>query len=113
MIDLSYFESVAEGDVSFIRQMMKTFIEDVPVMVQSINDNFLSKNQSGLHKAIHKLKPSWSMSGLDVSLLHNIEADIKSGKDFHLLEENLKTLANIAEQAVAEMLEKYSLISND
>ncbi len=112
MIDMTYYETIAEGDNIFITQMIKTFLEDVPIMLNSINEKMQHNDFVALAKAIHKLKPAWSMSGLDITLLNSTEAAIKSNADRSEIDLKLKTINETATIALEEMKVKFDEMNN-
>jgi len=111
MLDFTYYETVAEGDKHFVVKMVKTFLEDVPVMVEAINANVREQNLPALGKAIHKLKPSWTMPGLDVSLLDNIQLEIKGNADYAVIALEVEKINTTAQAAYKGMQRKLETLT--
>ncbi|MFN0047948.1 MAG: Hpt domain-containing protein [Cytophagales bacterium] len=103
MINLNYYESIAEGDKEFILKMVQTFVEDVPIMLGSIHQQVEKQDFVALAKAVHKLKPAWSMSGLDVNLLLFLEDELKGNADVKMINLGVDALHKTAKTAVEEM----------
>jgi len=64
LIDLSYLQSVSNNDKQFIQEMIDTFLESMPKSIVDITRNVEVKDWESLAKAIHKIKPSLTMMGM-------------------------------------------------
>ena len=106
LIDLSYYEKVAEGDKEFVERMMQTFLEDVPLMIKAIRAAFEDGDVNLLKKQVHKLKPSWTMSGLDPQLLTSVDTLIMEGSALILIQGKILEIEYIAGNALKEMHHK-------
>ncbi len=64
LIDLSYLQSVSNNDKQFIQEMIATFLESMPKSIEDISRMVELKNWEAMGKAIHKIKPSLTMMGM-------------------------------------------------
>lgn len=106
IINLAYYESVAEGDMEFIKKMMETFLEDVPIMINAIDQAWESQDFFQLGRAVHKLKPAWGMSGMQMSILTDVEQNIRTNAEVEEIKIGIVNIKDIAAIALVEMQEK-------
>lgn len=104
LVDLSYYERVSEGDKAFIAQMIRTFLEDVPVNLAKLQNAVEVYDLKMVARMAHKLKPAWSMSGLNVTLLTQMEESAQAAEPQKELAAQLAILQKIAAQAMDELL---------
>ena len=79
-LDLTYLNTISEGDKEFIDDILNTFLEEVPKDMEQINIA-LGKNDSvQIGKMAHKVKATLHLLGLEElkSLAFKIEQTAKS-----------------------------------
>lgn len=62
-LDLSYLDSIAGGDQSFIKEMMEMFLRSTPAEMVRIEDFFKSGDLTMMSSAAHKIKAPVQMLG--------------------------------------------------
>lgn len=66
--NLSYFEKFADGDKSFIKEMMKMFIKETPEIISQLNHLYKNQNWQELKILAHKFSPRLSYIGMDETM---------------------------------------------
>ena len=100
-INLSYLESIADGDQEIIKELITIFLEQVPEFTEGLANNFSAKNWKGIAALAHKAKSSvisMGMNYLGNNDLKNLELVAKS-----LRVRELQALALISDRETEEM----------
>lgn len=84
--DLSYLRSISNDNEDFIKEMMQTFIQTIPGILQEMKTCLEEKNWERLSKLAHQIKPSFTLMGI-----HDLHTTIL------FIEENGKNKTNVAE----------------
>jgi PAS domain S-box-containing protein len=84
--DLSYLRSISNDNEDFIKEMMQTFIQTIPGILQEMKTCLVEKNWERLSKLAHQIKPSFTLMGI-----HDLHTTIL------FIEENGKNKTNVAE----------------
>lgn len=84
-IDLTYLESIADGDKEIIKELVVIFLEQVPEFTQGLDKFFAEKNWKGIAALAHKAKSSVISMGM--AELGNIDL-----KNLELLAKYLRIL---------------------
>ncbi len=101
--DLSYLRTISNNNEDFIKEMIATFIQTLPLSIQEIKDASATNNWENLGRGVHKIKPSITLIGLNdaKSLAMEIEALAKTQqpaeKIFQLVEEFCSILTEAIE----------------
>ena len=92
LFDLSYLNSVSDGNKEFIGEIISTFTEQTPPLLKEMQDSCENKDWTTAGDLAHKLKPNLTLLGAKqlIPLVQSIEEDGKS-------EQNLETLSNRGE----------------
>ncbi|HZY79974.1 MAG TPA: ATP-binding protein [Cyclobacteriaceae bacterium] len=64
-IDLSYLKKVTSNNDAFLKDMIVTFLETMPKSINEIRTSINAKDWESLARAVHKIKPSLAMMGLN------------------------------------------------
>jgi HPt (histidine-containing phosphotransfer) domain-containing protein len=106
-IDLSYLKKVSSNNEAFMKDMITTFIDAIPKATEEIRAHLSISDWDSLAKAVHKIKPSLAMMGLnktrDLSAL--IENNAKDQVDVNQLPENTDKLI-VQLESTLEQLQK-------
>jgi CheY-like chemotaxis protein len=86
--DLSYLRSISNDNEDFIIEMMQTFVQTIPGILDEMKACLLDKNWEKLSKLAHQIKPSFTLMGI-----HDLRSTIL------FIEENGKNKTNLAELA--------------
>lgn len=87
-IDMSMLYEIAGDDKEYVNTMLSTFLENMPVTIQKIEECLLARDYDSLYKAAHYAKSSLSVIKIsDVySWIERIEHNAKNRIELHLLE---------------------------
>lgn len=74
-LSLDFLYEMAEGDKEFVIDILEIFTEDAPLTLDSIQESMKEGDLNAVKIAIHKLKSSIKILGLEslVSLAQNLE----------------------------------------
>lgn len=104
-IDLSYLKKVTSNNEAFLKDMISTFLDTMPKSIEEIRTHATSKDWENLAKAVHKIKPSLAMMGLnrtrDVAAV--IEASAKERTDLESLPETTDQFCIQLETALSQL----------
>ena len=62
--DLSYLESISDNDTKFVKDMISTFIESTPDIIDQMKLAIINNNFESLGLLAHKIKPSLTFMGI-------------------------------------------------
>jgi CheY-like chemotaxis protein len=62
--DLSYLRSISNNNEEFIKEMITTFIQTLPLTIDEIQSSAKASNWETVGRAVHKIKPSITLIGL-------------------------------------------------
>lgn len=88
--DLSYLRSISGNDQAFIRDMMQTFVDTMPSIIEQMGSAAADDDLEKLSKLAHQIKPSFSLLGISA-----LQATIL------FIEENSKQKTRISEVQAA------------
>ena len=83
-LDTEYLNDTYGDDPETAIMMFETYLEDLPVNLQALEESFNNKDIETFRQLIHKQKPSYSYVGLtDVSAsFHDLQAKCQEVSDF-------------------------------
>jgi PAS domain S-box-containing protein len=84
--DFSYLRSVSGNNEDFIREMIQTFIQTIPPILQDMGRSLEEKDWIRLSRLAHQIKPSFALMGMN-----DLRAKLLQ------IEENAKTNHNLSE----------------
>lgn len=108
-IDLHYLRSVSNDNAEFIRDIIETFIESLPTIIEQMKQALHNEDSLKAAQLAHQLKPSFTLLGVPElkkkAIL--IEEYGKSGKNLEVLaglsQEFLSACKQIREQLIIEL----------
>jgi len=62
--DLSYLRSISNNNEDFIKEMISTFIQTLPITIAEIKTALHNENWEGVGRGVHKIKSSITLIGL-------------------------------------------------
>ncbi len=82
-INLTYLETLADGNNELIIELAQIFIEQVPEFIAEMNEHYTNKNWQALSAIAHKAKSSIDIMGLSElrKMLKNLEIDAKNNEN--------------------------------
>jgi PAS domain S-box-containing protein len=84
--DLSYLRSISNNNEEFIQEMMQTFVQTMPGVLDKMREGLAEKNFEKISRLAHQVKPSFTLLGI-----HDQRSNIL------FIEENGKAKTNVSE----------------
>lgn len=63
--DLAYLRSVSHNNEAFLQEMIQTFVESIPSVLDDMQGCLSAKNWAKLCRLAHQIKPSFTLMGMD------------------------------------------------
>ena len=63
--DLAYLRSVSDNNHEFLQEMIQTFVQTMPSLLNEMNHALSEKNWKKLSRLAHQIKPSFGLLGMD------------------------------------------------
>ena len=86
--DLAYLRSVSDNNHEFLQEMIQTFVQTMPSLLNEMNHALSEKNWKKLSRLAHQIKPSFGLLGMDALR-----------KTVFYIEENAEQKTNLADVA--------------
>ena len=105
LTDLTYLRSVSDNDEQFVKEMVVSFIEKTPLLLEDLVSAANQENWAQVGALAHKLKPNLVFMGIE-SLKHLVLDIELSGKDqqhLDILANKVHTLNSRCLEAIAEL----------
>lgn len=104
-INLTYLKQIAEGNDTFIIEMIEMFLNKTPEALEEMDECFRSKNWQELRMIAHKIKPSYGYFGMSElqSKLAEIEALSEQEKDPAKMAELIQNVSVVSFTAFEEL----------
>lgn len=67
-VNLTYLSHMCDGDKAFIREMIESFIRDIPSTLSNIYEKLQEEDWAAVGKLAHKMKPAVQFMGLQQTL---------------------------------------------
>ena len=105
IVDLTYLETVCEGDKEFMQEMIQAFLTTIPDNMNEIKTLAGSGEWAELARVAHKMKPSVTFMGIEPlkEKIVAMESAAKQGTDITLMKQMIGEIETIVEQAVVEL----------
>lgn len=84
--DLSYLRSISDNNEQFLNEMVQTFLQSIPPILDEMSRCLTAKNWHRLSRLAHQIKPSFGLMGMD---------DLR--KAVYLIEQNADQKRNLSE----------------
>lgn len=111
-INLDYLIHRTKSDPLLIMEMISLYLEQTPTLVFAMKESFKNEDWIGLHAAVHKLIPSFSIMGISA----DFETMAKTVKDFSVYQqqkENIPDLVlkleEICNRACVELTHEFNI----
>lgn len=115
-VDLSYLYAMSGGDEDFVQDMLVTFTQEIPEIIESIEGHLKRKEAGGLYGAIHKIKPNLAVIGLKQQemLCAKIKRMTRENQpDWLWLQDSCSKLLHVVQSAQKELQYHYSKIPEE
>lgn len=105
IVDLTYLETVCEGDKEFMQEMIQAFLNTIPDNMSEIRTLAGSGDWAELARVAHKMKPSVTFMGIEPlkEKIIALESAAKQGTDVSLMKQLATEIEAVVEQAVTEL----------
>ncbi|MBT1703454.1 ATP-binding protein [Chryseosolibacter indicus] len=103
--DFTYLKSVSDNNEEFIKEMIQTFIQTVPAVLDEMTTSSTAKDWEKLSKLAHQIKPSLALMGmtdLRAKVVY-IELNGKSKENLNDLPSVTKQFINSCKQIIPEL----------
>ncbi len=98
IVDLTYLRNISNNNQKFIDDMIVAFLESIPKSIQEIKMNAETEDWASLARAVHKVKPSLTMIGLQPSKEKALLLE-----DLAKQQKNLDRIPSLANDLCAEL----------
>lgn len=115
-VDLSYLYTMSGGDEDFVQDMLVTFTQEIPEIIESIEGHLKRKEAGGLYRVIHKIKPNLAVIGLKQQemLCAKIKRMTRENQpDWLWLQDSCSKLLHVVQSAQKELEHHYSKIPEE
>jgi PAS domain S-box-containing protein len=104
-VDLTYLQRVSGNNEQFMSEMVTTFLDTMPKSILEIRTFAQDGDWSSLAKAVHKIKPSLTLMGLNTAResAAKIEHDAREAIDVNTLATATESLCAHLEGALSEL----------
>lgn len=111
--DLTIIYERASGDLNYINEMIRMYINLMPQYLKEFNDLFAKKNWNELSKQAHKMRAPVAYFGIVElkEILSNIERNAKEYSNADLLSDMIDEVNQIASASIKELKEELDKIS--
>src|SRR6185295_5328104 len=96
-------------------EMISVYLEQTPPLITAMKQGFLEKDWSSLQSAVHKMIPSFSIMGINVSF-ENMARKVQEFANTQVqadgIDEMVLQLENICVQACKELEVEFNVIKN-
>jgi len=105
LIDLSYLRKMSNNDESFVLEMVESFVEKTPNLLEELSSSCAEKDWTNVGNLAHKLKPNLAFMGIESlkDLVLRIETDGKSGENVKELPKLVDELIHSVNEAIEEL----------
>jgi CheY-like chemotaxis protein len=113
--DLAYLISITKHDHILMMEMIALYLEQTPVLINSIKKSILDEDWDSLKAAAHKMIPSFSIMGINPEyevMTKQVQAYTGNKKEAALIHELVATLDMVCSSACEELKEEYSILKN-
>jgi|GEM_PF-153477 len=103
--DLSYLQKISEGNGDFVKTMIRTFLEQIPAMLEDMERSLQEKNWPALSGGAHKLRSSVEFMGIHSieQTVREIEQNARAGVKLNELPEMVAQVQNACGRAMEEL----------
>jgi PAS domain S-box-containing protein len=103
--DFTYLRDVSGNNEDFIKEMIQTFIQTIPPILQEMNSSASRKDWEKLSRLAHQIKPSLALMGMNElrSKLVFIEENGKSRTNVNELPTITSRFTNLCEQIIPQL----------
>lgn len=111
LYNLTMIYGIAGGDESFVKRMLKLFLDTMPDTLVEIQQNTEMQNWTLVSKLAHKMKSTIDSMGITSlkDIIRQIEQNGKKGEQTELLAAQVSLVATVMRECIAQVKKDYSL----
>ncbi len=105
LTNLNYLNELAEGDTDFVKDMIETFIENTPELIDQMKSELSNSEYLAVGQTAHKIKPTITFMGISSleELIREIEHKGKNSEDIDSIPSLVQKLENTCNLAYDEL----------
>jgi PAS domain S-box-containing protein len=111
LYDLSMVQTIAGGDISFVKKMVQLFIETVPPSMRDIQKETEQQNWGNVSKLAHKMKATIDSMGIVTikDVVRAIEANGKKGEEVDKIPGQVQEVVSVLEACMVQLKRDFEL----
>jgi CheY-like chemotaxis protein len=113
--DLGYLSHRTKSDPKLMMEMILLYLEQTPPLINLMKESLHKKDWDGLHSAVHKMIPSFSIMGISTDF-ENMAKKIQEYASTQQQTEGIPNLVlqleNVCLQACLELQEEFNIIKS-
>lgn len=103
-------KEIAGGDVDFMEVVAKTFLEEIPPDLSSMEEAVENDNKELAYQFAHKMKPNLEMFGIDLQKdITSIESWSRSSKNKIVIMAHLETISSTLKEVFKELKADFNI----
>lgn len=108
--DLSYLGTICDGDQAFKREMIETFLNNTPSLINDMKLNLIEAEWKKIGDIAHKMKPSFTFMGIQTAkeLILKIEHQGRHLENTSEIHQMVFRLESICNEAFVELKEELN-----
>jgi PAS domain S-box-containing protein len=114
-IDLAYLIRRTKSDPKLMMEMISLYLEQTPPLISTMKQSLIDKDWTGLHGAVHKMIPSFSIMGISTdfeSMAKKVQEYASTRQQADGIQDMVLQLEKICTRACIELTEEYNLIKS-
>ncbi len=114
-INLNYLNERTKSNPVLMLEMINLYLEQTPPLITAMKLSFQNRDWETLSKAVHKMIPSFSIMGMDVSfekMAHKIQEYASSMQNSDEISGLVIELETVLVQSCKELVEELQLLKN-
>ena len=112
-VDLTYLKKITKSNPNLMIEMIQLYLNQTPILIQAIKQNYLIKNWKAVMAITHKILPSFAIVGINPVyevLTKKIQELASAGKETSEIKESIAKLEKICTQACDELTQELDKI---
>lgn len=103
-------DEIADGDMNFVTILARTFLEEIPLDLNSMEEAIQNENRELAYQFAHKMKPNIEMFGIDaLKDITSIEIWSKTSKNKSSVMPHLENVISILNHVFTELRQDFQI----
>ncbi len=114
-INLGYLNTRTKSNPALMMEMISLYLEQTPPLISAMKRSLEEKDWNGLHSAVHKMIPSFSIMGINAdfeNMARKVQDYAIAQQQTEGIQDLVLQLGNICSQACTELEEEYNMIKS-